>query len=1388
MQRPMLLAPSRGAGIGAPHSSLVPAAPSAAPSSARPAPSGPPRTGPLGPAPHVPSPPSCDPWPHGPPRPRRPSAHAPPPCASVPPHGLLVTVPEPLPSAAALPDEPPLRSEHIDMTRAIQRCRTWQQLRRLYWRVRTRQGPLNMVGFFTRLAALLGPSLPQLLGEEGEEEEEPQAGAAAAVEAEAGQGALGAGSPGREAAGGRDAAQAAAGQRGRGRGPGAGPRGQQAPPAPQQLVGLAERAALRQLVVRMMYDACSFTREAAAADLLDTMRREPLPPWEMPAFARYAALQVAQLQAAHQLRSGGGGGGGGLGDPDRSSQRAVVARAGAEGGAEGGGGADADAGRQLSFLEWLREHPETWEHPYEVLLSERVHHWRDPPGAGADGADVDADAGSSSGSSSSGSSSGSGARSRRAPLCYGPHELAALAWAAARLRLAAAVAPQHLAWLLDDLLGAAAGVMADFDGRQLSQLAYALSQMGPLAVPPPPWRRTFLAAARRRLFQMDAQSLANLAHALEPLRLSPDPPWLRDLLAATGAAMSSSTPGPGPGQRQGQGQERWGQARRPAPPELTQLAWAMFSLRRRLHQPREWAEELLALSDEALQAGAPLAPPPPPPAADGTASPASERQSAQAGFGAASDATGGAGGASSSGSGSSSGIVAADRGLDRNPYAPLGAVELIGRLQPVLAAAGAVLQPGQLQELRREMEAACARPGPRLPPPAPPPPSHGANAPAAAGEAPLDPDDADPGSPDDLDPDLEAWAAGGEGAWIDGGGATPLLRLLQAQSEPRNVLALWLLRQPPAAVLLLRRALRSATASDAAVGGEVDSEPGWLAAAVAGDVEAPGDLGLGGDGTGGVGAVRGGGAAGAAAQEPATWTLDHHSGDVTGRDMAVWASVLQGYSRRQQQQGQEQEGQQGQGQGQGQQRQHERQPRLLDRLHVGCWPGPEWLEALASASAAQLHRYSFRAQSLGIILWALADLGYSPPPGWLQPWLRRAAELEHDFRAQNLVSLLRALATWREAPDGAASAALRRCALRLLPSMPPRELQLAASALARLAEVPEPQPPASPPAPDAGALAPPASPAARSGRGGGGGHGGRGGRGRGEPQPAPGLFVVMDAAVARPEAAAASSQGSNEGAGGAAVAAGGAGGARPHRTLDWEVGALLVARAVQVSPAYSLHHLAGLLRTLLALRLHLPPPPRPPSPSPATGSSRGRESGPGPRPNLPASAPALAPAATTRLAAGDTGVSAAADRQQGGSGRLDAAALQALLLGSVPALEALQRGAGNGLDADADGGGGGGGARRRRSTERWRAVRRSELRELGTAALEAARAVVAAAAAAADGGRGSQGGGNGGGARGVTGESGGREGGELAEVERAAAALLPARWWREYVAALRALE
>lgn len=43
--------------------------------------------------------------------------------------GGWVVVPEPLPSVSELPDEPPTRSELIDLTIAIGRAKTWQELR-----------------------------------------------------------------------------------------------------------------------------------------------------------------------------------------------------------------------------------------------------------------------------------------------------------------------------------------------------------------------------------------------------------------------------------------------------------------------------------------------------------------------------------------------------------------------------------------------------------------------------------------------------------------------------------------------------------------------------------------------------------------------------------------------------------------------------------------------------------------------------------------------------------------------------------------------------------------------------------------------------------------------------------------------------------------------------------------------------------------------------------------------------------------------------------------------------------------------------------------------------------------------------------------------------------
>ncbi|GIL58973.1 hypothetical protein Vafri_13971 [Volvox africanus] len=136
---------------------------------------------------------------------------------------------------------------------------------------------------------------------------------------------------------------------------------------------------------------------------------------------------------------------------------------------------------------------------------------------------------------------------------------------------------------------------------------------------------------------------------------------------------------------------------------------------------------------------------------------------------------------------------------------------------------------------------------------------------------------------------------------------------------------------------------------------------------------------------------------------------------------------------------------------------NESTPMIL-MLHTCCWPSTRWLDALAAAATARLYTPGFRAQSLGMLLWSLAGLGYRPQTGWLQPWLRRAAELVGDFRANNLTSVLCALSAWGEMPVGIPAAALRTTLLRLLPTMGARELQLTASALAQLCELPPCQP------------------------------------------------------------------------------------------------------------------------------------------------------------------------------------------------------------------------------------------------------------------------------------------------------------------------------------------
>ncbi|EFJ42604.1 hypothetical protein VOLCADRAFT_97251 [Volvox carteri f. nagariensis] len=186
-----------------------------------------------------------------------------------------MTVPEPIPEASTLPEEPPLRSEQIDLTLAIKRCRTWQELRRLYWANRTRHGVINMVSYFTRLAAL-APSLPELLlpykTDDTDEAAVEEAEAAAAAGGADGQvvAALAGATPVSWSGKGYDAPRRRSQQQqqqpqqqqqqqqrqqqaglksGRGKGPAA-----TTPPA--RCCSIAERTALRQLVVRMVYDAC----------------------------------------------------------------------------------------------------------------------------------------------------------------------------------------------------------------------------------------------------------------------------------------------------------------------------------------------------------------------------------------------------------------------------------------------------------------------------------------------------------------------------------------------------------------------------------------------------------------------------------------------------------------------------------------------------------------------------------------------------------------------------------------------------------------------------------------------------------------------------------------------------------------------------------------------------------------------------------------------------------------------------------------------------------------------------------------------------------------------------------------------------------------------------
>lgn len=266
---------------------------------------------------------------------------------------------------------------------------------------------------------------------------------------------------------------------------------------------------------------------------------------------------------------------------------------------------------------------------------------------------------------------------------------------------------------------------------------------------------------------------------------------------------------------------------------------------------------------------------------------------------------------------------------------------------------------------------------------------------------------------------------------------------------------------------------------------------------------------------------------------------------------------------------------------------------LAASLHTCCWPGPTWLEALASCATDQLYDRGFGAQNLGMVLWSLAGLGYRPRPGWLDTWVDRVGELARDFRPENTVSVLCALSTWRELPySDTAEVDLRDVVERTVPAMGCRELQLAAAALAVLCELP-PQL-----AVEEGLDGEGRKGRAAWGRGAAGGRRGgrqaaRGGRGNGRGRE--GLFVPVPGGV--PEWVIGGGRGSRagvDGGGGGATAAtatadaafqGGGGGRQ--RGLHPAVARLLVERAVEVAGGYGPRRMGQVLR-LLVVRLGCP--------------------------------------------------------------------------------------------------------------------------------------------------------------------------------------------------------
>ncbi|GLC41989.1 hypothetical protein PLESTM_001274200 [Pleodorina starrii] len=1463
------------------------------------------------------------------PRGRRPFAAAPPAAVS---YGAVISVPEPIPDASSLPEEPSVRSEQIDLTRAIRRCRTWQELRRLYWANRTRHGVVNVVSYFTRLAALL-PDLPEVLAAAeddlevlpgGSEEAAVAASAAtvpgaasttagAATEGGGGGGsgsgagvAVGRGSGGGAAASGafspdrrrqhqqqqqltRQQQQGAPGRRG----------AAAAAAGPPRLRSLAERAALRQLVVRLVYDACSLFEEHVAAGRLEEALRDPADPWDTEAYAVY----LAESKAAGR----------------RHDTAAPPAAAAAVEGADGSAPLQpAPPRRALSFWEWVRDRPELWTDPIARAVTADLRHWDVPPQpAAAGGRDGGGGAAAATPPPAAAAAAAAARRRRQGmPLCYGPLELTTLTWAAARLQLHRAV-PEHAAWLVYDILHGSYRQMPEFDGRQLAQLGYGLAQLGP-CVPPGRWRRQFLAATRRRMGEMDAQSLANLAHSLEPLQLVPDPAWLRRLLVVSGPQMESG---------------RMGAA------ELTQLGWAVFSARRRLCHVGRWANEVLSVARTVAEYGTgasavhlPPATNAAPPVLVPSISPVAAGAAGMSGSGSGAGAGGrssgtaeasllraghGASGSGGDGEGGHVGGVGSS-----TTTATITTTPLLEYLPPFLQEVGAPLTPPSLEELRQLLL-------PLSPPSLPPLPPLG-NTQAASGSAVAGGGGggvnagagglrtparvlATAGAVDvpaggraleaAAAARLEAVAAstGGNDPWVSDHAAALLFSAVAAGSDGHGSssssssssssrVAAWLLLQPPMVFLLTRlwanttrsaRGLRAAGASMGRRGGSHGDDDNWDGDAEAQEQEvevveeeeevvdemdsAEEELALLAEALGraafvaaaadvstyvaryltAVGvevlpetAFPGAGdplphlptaaatPAGPAAEPPrrpatslvaamgaavATAVTDwpppshwvpppqhhqYHHGTALAQQReqppatpgnpaaaaaeAEAAAAVSGSSSTAPRSAHEAKSEPAE---QGAPAAHSAShpdsdsdphnshsgatPPLLQLLHTGCWPGPRWLEALASAAASRLHSPDFRAQSLGMVLWSLAGLGYSPPPGWLQPWLRRAAELSWDFRPANLVSVLCALSAWGELPDGRPAAALRAATARLLPAMGPRELQLTASALAQLCELP-------PPPSGGGGGGRLVGGGGRDGRGGGVTGGRRGGRGGGDGAGDVGLFVPM------PDGSGAGDRGGggggnrrgggNQTAAAAAVAVldrravlrdnegkdgeeegeeeGEGLGSRPstsslpraslpprYRLLEPRLGALLVQRAAQVSYSYSPRHMARMLR-LLALRL------------------RCLEDLEDFRAVLYGHAVHL------------EGIAAAGRRRQRRRSRRRHRGPQGRNVTDAAASTVRSPGEGEGRRRRPTPGTGdvsGSDLYGRDGVLRAGLTRRRELRELAAVALDAARAVAAAAAGAGGGG-----------------------GGAAPLSDEAAAALLPSRWWRAYLAALEA--